>query len=142
MRYPLVLVYETDGLLAHVLRRADKVREGNWSLREPRRLESCLRLLRRGGPSVLVLKVGKDLVRELTILERVSWLFPDTAAVVVGDAADNALAGLVWDLGAAYALFPPLPRELLPGIVAGLMESASAAPEAGLSPGTLHAPEA
>ena len=32
-----------------------------------------------------------------------------------------ALAGLAWDLGADYVLFPPQPRELLPEIVAGLL---------------------
>src|SRR5438128_1491349 len=77
MRYPQVLVYETDGLFAGLLRRADQSRE--WALREPRRLESCLRLLRRGAPSVLVLKLGHDLERELRLLERVVRQFPETA---------------------------------------------------------------
>ena len=31
------------------------------------------------------------------------------------------LAGLAWDLGAAYVHLPPQPHERLPGIVAGLM---------------------
>ena len=73
MRYPQVLVYETDGVLAALLRRPDSSRA--WSLREPRRLESCLRLLRRGGPSVLVLKLGRDLERELKLLARVTESF-------------------------------------------------------------------
>ncbi|MCI0457737.1 MAG: hypothetical protein L0Z62_12265 [Gemmataceae bacterium] len=120
MRYPQVLVYETDGLLAGLLRRAEKSRA--WSLREPRRLESCLRLLRRGGPSVLVLKLGRDLEQELALLERVHARFPETATVVVGDLDYPQLAGLAWDLGAAYVVFPPLPRTLLPELVAGLLE--------------------
>lgn len=119
MQYPQVLVYETDGRLAAQLRRAE-ASEG-WALREPRRPESCLRLLRRGGPSVLVVKLGHDLVRELGLLERATHLYPDTAAVVVGDAADPALAGLAWDLGARCVLLPPLSREHLVPIVAGLL---------------------
>jgi hypothetical protein len=123
MRHPQILVYEKDGLLANLLRRA---KPGEWSLREPRQLESCLRLLRGGHPSVLVLKVGTDLERELLLLERVSWLYPDTATVVVGDAENAVLAGLAWDLGAAYVHFPPLPREHLPDVVTGLLRAACA----------------
>jgi DNA-binding NtrC family response regulator len=119
MRLPQVLVYETDGRLAELLRRAGEARR--WSLREPRRLESCLRLLERGGPSVLVVKVGTDLVRELTLLERVAWLYPDTAAVVVGDSENSVLAGLAWDLGATFVLFPPFTRHDLPDLVARLL---------------------
>lgn len=120
MRYPQVLIYETDGRIAELLRREGKPRQ--WSLREPRRPEACLRLLRRGGPSVLLLKVGRDLVQELTLLDRVSWLFPDTATVVIGDSDNPALAGLIWDLGAALVLFPPQPRYALIDIISRLLE--------------------
>jgi DNA-binding NtrC family response regulator len=135
MRHPQILVYEQNSLLANLLRRA---KQQDWSLREPRQLESCLRLLRGGHPSVLVLKVGTDLERELTLLERVSWLYPDTATVVVGDAENAVLAGLAWDLGAAYVLFPPLPREQLPDVVAALLSAAVARGE-GDFPGDGHA---
>jgi DNA-binding response OmpR family regulator len=119
VRHPQVLVCESDGRLAALLRElADQRR---WLLREPRHLEVCLRLLRRGGPSVLVLKVGRDLERDLTLLERVAWLRPDAGIVVVGDTDHAVLAGLAWDLGADFVLLPPMPRELLPDLVAGLM---------------------
>src|SRR5438876_1670208 len=108
MRFPQVLIYENDGRIAELLRRENKSRR--WSLREPRRPEACLRLLRRGGPNVLVLKVGTDLHQELTLLDRISWLFPDTATVVVGDTDNPVLRGLAWDLGAAAVLFPPQQR--------------------------------
>ena len=125
MRHPQVLVYERDGLLANLLRRTGKTGQArkptDWALREPRRLETCLRLLSRGGPSLLVLEVGHDLERELTLLERVSWLHPETATVVVGDAEDAALAGLAWDLGASYVLFPPLLRDQLLDVIDALM---------------------
>ncbi len=119
MYFPQVLVYESDGKLAALLR--PMVEERKWAFREPRQLAPCLRLLRRGGPGVLVIKAGRDLERELTLLERVAWLYPETATVLVGEAESSLLAGLAWDLGADYVLFPPQPRERLPEIVAALM---------------------
>lgn len=125
VQYPQVLVYEQDGTLAHLLRRGSSPagEERDWVLREPRRPESCLRLLRRGQPSVFVLKVGHDLERELSLLERVGWELPDTSAVVVGENENPVLARLCWDLGAAYVLFPPESREMLPEIVASLLQT-------------------
>ena len=41
--------------------------------------------------------------------------------VLAADGDQPELAGLAWDLGAAYVLLPPQPRERLPEIVAGLM---------------------
>jgi len=119
MRHPQVLVYESDGRLAELLRRDSKPR--GWLVREPRGIESCLRLLARGGPSALVLKMGKDLVREATLLERVMWLFPDTAAFVVLDTDDARLAALTWDLGASFVVSPGLQRQGLVDLVAGFM---------------------
>ncbi|HLJ92164.1 MAG TPA: hypothetical protein VKU02_03130 [Gemmataceae bacterium] len=126
MRIPQILIFERDGRIAELLRREGKPRQ--WSLREPRRPEACLRLLERGGPSVVVLKVGTDLVQELTLLERIGWLFPDTATVVVADAANPVLADLAWDLGATLVLFPPQPRQALPEILGRLLESPDAGP--------------
>src|ERR1700693_1474782 len=99
MRHPQLLIYENDGLLARLLRSVPRSR-GNlgktldWSLREPRRPETCLRLLRRGGPIILVLKLGRDLVGELGLLQQVHWLFQSTPVVVVCDTQDSTLAGL------------------------------------------------
>lgn len=118
MRSPRLLVYETDGRLAALLRETARARA--LALREPRRPEACLRLL-RGGPGVLVLKLGRDPTPELLLLERVTWLCPDAATVVVGDAEHAPFAATAWDLGAAYVLLPPQPRDRLPEVVAGLL---------------------
>jgi DNA-binding NarL/FixJ family response regulator len=119
MRYPRVVVYESDGLLAQQLRAL--VEEQRWVLREPRQVGSCLTALRRGGPGVLVLKVGRDLEREFALLDRVRQSVPDTKIVVVCDVDHPRLAGVAWDLGAACVLVMPLAGEVLPSIVAGLM---------------------
>ena len=121
MRYPQVLVYERDGLLAALVKAGLEGRAKRWVVREPRDPASCLRLLSRRGPAVFVVKLGRDLERELTRVERVAHLHPDTAAVVVGDAEHVALAGTAGDLGSAYVLLPPMSRESLPEIVVGLM---------------------
>jgi DNA-binding response OmpR family regulator len=121
VRLPQLLIYEGDGRLAALLRETAEARR--WSLREPRQLAACLRLLRRGGPAVLVVRVGRNLEREMTLVERAHAFFPDVAIVVVGDRDQAPLAGLAWDLGADLVVFPPLPRDGLPEMVLGLMES-------------------
>ncbi len=124
MRHPQVVVYETDGRLAQLLR--ERVRACRWSLREPRQREACLALLRDGNPTVFVLKTGSKLEAELGLLERVHALLPDARSVVVGDLQNATLADLAWELGASFVLFPPLPHEWLPEIVVRLMEAAVA----------------
>lgn len=121
MRHPRVVVYETDGRLAATLREVCQAR--GWALREPRRLRTCLGLFQAGGPAVLVLKLGTDLVREFTLLDRLRWLSPTALAVVVSDTDQPAVTALAWDLGAHFVLAPPLPRHLLPDVVERLMAS-------------------
>jgi hypothetical protein len=123
MRHPQVLVYENDTRLSGMLDQT--ARQNRWVVRHPRQLSECLEMLRRGGPSVLVIQVERrHLEFELTLLERVKYLCPETAAVVVCETIDydlKALAGAAWDLGADYVLFLPQPRNFLPDIVAGLL---------------------
>jgi hypothetical protein len=119
MLHPQVLIHEWDGRLAALLR--PTTTEQKWLLREPRQLKACLRLLRRSQASVLVIRVGRSLEREMELLERVAWLHPETALVLVGDSEHAVLAGLAWDLGADFVLTPPQPRERLPEIVVALM---------------------
>jgi hypothetical protein len=128
MRHPMLLIVEGDGRLVAQLR--PLAERNKWALYEPGLPASCLRLLRRGGPAVLVIKAGRDLERELGLLERAAWLFPEAATVLVGDVDHPALAGLAWDLGADYVLFPPQPRDLLGEIVAALMRPSGAVPSA------------
>jgi DNA-binding NtrC family response regulator len=120
MHYPQLLIYETDRRLATLLQRlADK---NNWLLRQPRQPSAVLRLLDRGGPGVFLLRLSRDLERELALLEQVSWLHPDASTVVVADNEQRELSSLVWDLGARWVLLPPHTRERLEEIVFRLME--------------------
>ena len=119
MKYPQLLVYETDGRLARMLEGTAGTHR--WVLREPRRVEPCLRLLRRGGPAIVVVKLENDLESALTLVEQTSWLFPEAIVVVVTDRDCSVLTDLAWDLGACYVLAPPRPRDSLLEVVANLM---------------------
>jgi hypothetical protein len=120
MQYPQLLIYETDRRLATLMQRfADK---HNWLLREPRQLSAVLRLLDRGGPGVFLLRLSRDLERELALVEQVSWLHPDGATVLVADSESRGLSNLAWDLGVRWVLLPPHTRERLEEIVLRLME--------------------
>ena len=120
MKHPQIVVFETDGTLASYLQPV--AQERRWLLRESRQGPACLELL-RGGPAVLVLKIGRHLVRELTFLDEAHAAAPDVPIVAVGDAEDATLFGLTMELGATYVLFPPEPRQQLPEVVQSLMEA-------------------
>lgn len=119
MRLPQIVVYEKDGRLK--LQLEPLAEQRRWALREARLPETCLSHLTQSGPAVVVVKAGHDPERELNLLERVTWLYPEAAAVLVADGDQPQWIGLAWDLGAAYVLVSPQPRERLPEIVAGLM---------------------
>jgi DNA-binding NtrC family response regulator len=124
MRSSQVLIFGNDSKLTALLEGLIVERE-RCPLLHPRDAKECLELMKRGWQSVLVLKVGRDVEEEINLLSQVSALHPDTATVVIAEAIHAPLAGLAWDLGAAYVLFLPQPRELLPEIVAGLLRPAA-----------------
>lgn len=119
MSHPQVLIHERDGRLAALLR--PMIAQRKVSLREIRQLKKCLELIARHGPGVIVLKMGRDLEREFTLLERIIWLHPEMAAVVVTEDSPVGLVALAWDLGASYVLSLAEARERLPEIVVALM---------------------
>jgi chemotaxis response regulator CheB len=128
MRHPQVVVYESDGWVAAQLEQL--AAEHRWLLRESRQPEACLELVTQARPSVLLLRLGRQLVEELTLLSNVYQQAPDCPVVVISDVklegAQQRLnvAGLAYDLGARYVMFPPLERPLLEDLAAGLMNAA------------------
>lgn len=123
MRAPRIVVFEPDGrLLGQVRALADARR---WLLRDAATPDAVLKLL-AGGPTVLLVRVGRDLERELTLVERVAWLHPEVATVVVGDSDLVAVAGLAWDLGARAVLIPAPEREVLRETVSRLLSGEDA----------------
>jgi DNA-binding NtrC family response regulator len=115
MQQPQILAYGIEDRLAATLEELAQAQR-LW-LRPVTHLRACRSLLRTARPAVLVLRLGRDVERELALLAQVHDDFPDTCSIVVGDADNPVLAGLAWDLGAHYVLFPPVPVETLPNIV-------------------------
>ena len=74
-----------------------------------------LDVLKEGG--VFVLKVGRDVVREMELLARVTSLLPETTGLVVGDGDNAALAGLAWHLGARWVAMSLESVEELEGVL-------------------------
>ena len=128
MRFPQIVVFEADGRLTGSLR--PLAEELGLSPRQVQQSEACRRALRRGGPNILVLRIGRDLDREFTLLDKVSRTLPETHILVVLDQDDPRLRALAWDLGAAYVLPLTRARELLPEIVRGMVtEGTSVSPK-------------
>jgi hypothetical protein len=121
MLHPQIVVHEFDGQLAEQLRPLATTEK--WTLREQRQADPLWRTLVNGGPTVLVVRIeSKDEERVLALIESVNWHLPDVAIVAVGGPDDaGMLSSLTWDVGAAFAMFPPLSRDHLPDVVAGLM---------------------
>jgi hypothetical protein len=119
VQHTQLLVYESDGRLGALLR---PLAESNaWFLRQPRQTEACLRLLERGGPAVLVVRAGRDLEQELTLIDLVRFSHPDVHVVLVGGPEHARLAGLAWDLGASWVCLFPQPTDDLLSVIAGLL---------------------
>lgn len=122
MRRPQIVVFEPDARIAHVL--SEMAAEKKWVLRESRQSEGCLRQLTGPGPFVLVVRLSLEAEASWDLLAQVVENFPTTRTVAVGDAdSPPELSGLAWDLGADFALFPPMPLTRLPAIVGGLMDA-------------------
>jgi hypothetical protein len=135
MRYPQLVVFEHDGRLAWLLK--DICAAQRWSLKETRQVEACLRLLRAGGPAILITRIAgkmnkeetaeetereqKDLERSFVLIDRAHWLRPDTAIVAVSELENATLTALAWDLGASYVLAPPQLVGALPELIGHMM---------------------
>jgi DNA-binding NarL/FixJ family response regulator len=115
MQQVQIIAYGLDGRLAALMQETAHA-HGLW-LREVQHPRTCRNLLYQGGPAVLVMMLGRDLIQELTIIEELGQVSPDTAVIVLGDTDHPALAALAWDLGARCVLQPPQPIELLPEVV-------------------------
>jgi len=119
MRHPRIVVLEGDGLLAKsLLPHCEKMR---WLLVEERQMESCRRQLQRTGSAVLVLKLGRNLVRELGLLRDLQFEANEIQTLVVSESDDPSLQALAYDLGASYVMLPPIDRLQLTEIVEHLM---------------------
>ena len=98
MRHAQLITYGLDDDAAERLHAV--VQSRGIGLRVTRHVTACLSVLRQGAAGVLVLRIGRDLEAEFSLLAQAALLFPRVAPVVWGDADLPRLAGLAWDLGA------------------------------------------
>lgn len=119
MQQTQVITYGIDGVLAERLRELAQSRR-IW-LRETSQFGACRDLVFESPPSVFLLMLGKDLERELALVEQVHVCLPGTQTIVVGETDHPALAGLAWDLGANYVLFPPTPVEMIAEVIVKML---------------------
>lgn len=117
MKHATLLSVGIEGRLADLLAEWTSARGfGHQALRRP---AACLQQALQNPAAVVVLKLGRDLEQELSLLDQLRRHGPETACLVVGDVNNPDLAALCWDLGARYVLFAPEPFEKLPGLLAG-----------------------
>ena len=119
MQQTQVVTYGIDGVLAERLR--ELAQAHRFWLRETSQFAACRSLIVSTAPSVFVVVLGKDLERELALVEQVHACLPGTQTIVVGETDHPALAGLAWELGATYALFPPTPVEMIADLIVKLL---------------------
>ena len=121
MKHPIIVVFETDETLMHTLESLAEQR--HWLLRESRQGPACLAVLKSSAPACLIVKLGRNLARELTVVDQTHAALPNVPIVVVTGSEDPALTALILDLGASYVLHPPTPRQRLVEVVESLMNA-------------------
>jgi hypothetical protein len=86
-------------------------------------------LLRDNRPAVLLVKLERKMIDEFKLIALIRERVPDCPIAVFSDmkfegAAQRAsLAGLAYDLGVRYVMFPPLTKTLVEDVAAGLMQA-------------------
>lgn len=126
MRYPHVVILESDGWLARHLR--ELAAESRWLVREPRTPENALAYATEGRPGVLLvlLEPAGEKWDAVALIADAHLACPDVPVVAVSDVKMNDADRVAWtavlmDLGARYVLFPPLTRPVLEDVVSGLV---------------------
>jgi DNA-binding response OmpR family regulator len=153
VRYPQLVIYESSQRVVHWLREDVQIAEmlrydedgqpaawlgvtmeeaettkkakrpRGWLLREPRQGQACLRLLRQGAPSILVIQLRGNGESELALLDQATWLYPDTDVIIVGGEEHRPLVSLALDLGATSVVVPPQAGQQLQALVRSLMQT-------------------
>jgi hypothetical protein len=103
MRSVELLACQIDEPLADAMARW-ATPHGVW-LRRLAAPDAVLNLLRGGSRGVVMLRLGRDLTRELDTLRTAVAGFPGIHVVVLGEVEHPELEGLVYDLGASAAIF-------------------------------------
>ncbi len=119
MRLRQVIIFEQEAVLASLLQQLPNSHQ--WRIRNFKNSASVLPALKEGIEFVLI-PVGRDLLEEMALLEQITWSYPETITVVIGRNEHPDLAGLAWDLGARFVLFPPFTTGQVGELVNSLLD--------------------
>ena len=119
MRQAQLITYGVDD--AAIERLQTPLRDRGVVVRSTRKTDACLSLMRQDAVGVLLVRVGKNLESEFTLLAQVAQQFPRMAPVVWGDADHPRLAGLAWDLGACAVFLSAEDPERLHDVILRLL---------------------
>jgi DNA-binding response OmpR family regulator len=126
MRTPQVVVLEPDGWIARTL--GDLAAEDGWLIRRARSVATARSLVSDRQPCVLLVQVelSDELLLPFQFMAEIHRKYPDVPIVVVSETKLNDADRVAWtatlfELGARFALFPPLTRPVLEDVVSGLM---------------------
>ena len=103
MRSVELLACQIDEPLADALARWSTP-QGLW-LRRLAGPDAVLSLLRGGSRGLVILRLGRDLAREIDAVRTIIDGFPGVRLVILGEVEHAELEGLVYDLGADAAIF-------------------------------------
>jgi len=129
MRSPQIVIREADGWVARQLHEA--ATEHRWLIREPKSTTEALSLAREARPTLLVVQVepaGEE-PAAFALIAEVARCNPAVPTIAVSDtklpdAERIAWTAAIFDLGAAFALFPPLSKSILEDAATGLLLAA------------------
>ncbi len=77
-------------------------------LRELQQIDACRNLAEQGDALVTLLRLGRDLEKELLLVRDLASRFPRSRIVVIGDVDNPMLMSLAMDLGASLVFHPPM----------------------------------
>ncbi len=120
MRFPQIVLWETENRLAKLL--LPLAEQQHWLLRQPQQLESVLRFLDRGGPNLLIVRVGSDLEREFLVVAQAREHAPQVSILTVLDQDVPQLRLLAWTLGATAVITLGQSRERFVELVVSLIQ--------------------
>jgi hypothetical protein len=126
MRYPHLIILESDGWLARLL--GELAGESRWLVREPKSSDNALSLIREARPGVVIVQFepSDEKPAPFNLIGDAHHHCPDVPVLAVSDAKlsdsdKSAWTATLMDLGARYVLFPPLSQPVFEDIVSGLM---------------------
>jgi hypothetical protein len=105
MRSTELLAFGVEGTLSDRLA-AWALDRGQW-FRPVQHASALLNLLSKGSQGVVLIRLGRDIVGEMELLQTAAHDFSGVTIIVLGDLDHPLLEGLAYDLGAGAVLFPP-----------------------------------